>query len=891
MSMRVRFAFATFLAAAFAAGASDAVSAAKSAYVALLKPNEVFAPVDATIGVGVEPIVDTDEVFPAVYVEDFKVDGNMEKDVWGKGRPIPALIDYRSKKEMSYKSDIRILYSKTAIYIGATLWQDMSQMTAKWDQQDMPIWNDDNLEVFVFAPSNNGNRLYQFILNPINSLADLRDGIKNYWVRGKKHATKRFGDRWTMEMKLPFAGIPIDRPVAGDFVGIRFCRTVHSPNIKVGSLPMLLSAGHSQRARFAKLLFEKPEGIDAERLVAEGEAYRKDALRKRFYERFAEDKVRFKEVRGCAATFAQSKHPIHEKAWAGIRQMEAALDAFEKRFADDLAAERIIPQKDADAILSQFSGFHAFASKHAYVVWQTDPWERGTPHDLPPENAMYMPSAINFEQAGNEREAVCLNIMGVLCGPRLDLRIHPQSVERAKNQAFLSTDRFEVYSEPFIRFGSEVITAPHVRTPGNIVTVSPGRTERVWVMLNSRGVEPGEYKTHIAFKSANDLAVTDRNLPVSVKLWNFTLPETRDWPISGFFWGPGSFAEDEVALLELTHDYHVTHGWTQYYRYQYGLYDDKGWYSRPNKGKSKVDKAHDFEDQFALNGNEKFLRRAKELGMKFVIGWGTPISVAWFDVFSSRLLNMGFNYDDFVFHSLLRDEFSKADIPKQASQREAVWNWNTNLNFLATYISTPPPTGATMDDIEAAKLSEFFKVWAVTYGRCRDPKKGPDTISRLRGKGCKVWTYRCAQFMVRQPILDYYRFYPWDAYMHNLDGFAFWTVFRPNGDDGWDSRDGYDEGLCWRGLDKKPVPTKMLEAVREGLEDVAYMDALEKALTRVGAAAEGCRPPVALLAKAKSLLAEREAIIKAKNQRRVDAWRLAVGRIIDDIIKRLGKGE
>ena len=48
----------------------------------------------------------------------------------------------------------------------------------------------------------------------------------------------------------------------------------------------------------------------------------------------------------------------------------------------------------------------------------------------------------------------------------------------------------------------------------------------------------------------------------------------------------------------------------------------------------------------------------------------------------------------------------------------------------------------------------------------------------------------------------------------------------PKGD-GWDSRDGYDEGLCWRGVDKKPIPTKILEAVREGLEDVAYMDFLK----------------------------------------------------------------
>ena len=119
--------------------------------------------------------------------------------------------------------------------------------------------------------------------------------------------------------------------------------------------------------------------------------------------------------------------------------------------------------------------------------------------------------------------------------------------------------------------------------------------------------------------------------------------------------------------------------------------------------------------------------------------------------------------------------------------------------------------------------------------------------------------------MTRQPILRYYRFYPWDAYMNGLDGFAFWTSGGCSGDDGWDSRDGYDDGATWRGLDKKRVPTKMLEAVREGLEDVAYMAMLEKTDS----------------AEARALLEQRAALIEAKDQKQVDAWRLAVGRLID----------
>ena len=38
--------------------------------------------------------------------------------------------------------------------------------------------------------------------------------------------------------------------------------------------------------------------------------------------------------------------------------------------------------------------------------------------------------------------------------------------------------------------------------------------------------------------------------------------------------------------------------------------------------------------------------------------------------------------------------------------------------------SIPAPTGATMDDIEEAKLPEFYKMFVVIDGVFRDPKRG-----------------------------------------------------------------------------------------------------------------------------------------------------------------------
>ncbi|MBQ2539217.1 MAG: hypothetical protein II555_03750, partial [Bacteroidales bacterium] len=42
--------------------------------------------------------------------------------------------------------------------------------------------------------------------------------------------------------------------------------------------------------------------------------------------------------------------------------------------------------------------------------------------------------------------------------------------------------------------------------------------------------------------------------------------------------------------------------------------------------------------------------------------------------------------------------------------------FGTNLWFQCVYLSTPPPTGATIEDIEEAKLPEFFKMFTAIEG-------------------------------------------------------------------------------------------------------------------------------------------------------------------------------
>ena len=80
------------------------------------------------------------------------------------------------------------------------------------------------------------------------------------------------------------------------------------------------------------------------------------------------------------------------------------------------------------------------------------------------------------------------------------------------------------------------------------------------------------------------------------------------------------------------------------------------------------------------------------------------------------------------------------------------------------------------------------------------------------------------------------------------------------------------------GNGKEMIPTKRFEAFREGLEDVAYMDRLKKELARHKAAGRS-------FPQYGELLAVREVVVKANGQKKVDEWRLAVGRAIDMLTK------
>ena len=748
---------------------------------ALSCSSAVFEPIAADDGKGLNlPLFDTTDVYTAAFFRDFGVDGDTEKGLWRKAEPVTAFA-VKVGAESEQKTEVRMMYSQSALYLCGIMHQPMKTLTAQFDQDDLNIYNDDCMEILLNVPNDGGSDFVYIAVNALGKVLDMKNGDTAFRVKGMKLKTAKYGDRWTFEMKLPFNGFPVLQPFGGDAWGVRFCRTVHNPRF-ICSAPKMSAASHYRKADFAKLLFaSQPNMATAEMRRAAEE--RKTATEcKLFYGRYAKLRRRADELTGSLAGLDESIK-VFATAKAAAKQLKDSVDGFCERNADVLSRGELPPKPERDALFAMAHGFEKYAADKAFVAWRMDPWAKGSPHDLPPADWTPL-KGISFEQAGNEREVVGLCFRSLLAGGRLDLRFSPKTV-RIKGK-LLPRHAFEIYEEKFLRYKEDVISEPLVKVAGDFVTLTPGASTRVWIVFNSRGIEPGEYKTQIELKPAWREDVAKTAIDVTAKVWSFALPETRDWPLKSFFWGPNQLRDDEAETLKLMHSHHVTHGWTKGFLYWYGL-DPVGRVMGKNPDA--------FDETLAKTANEEFFRTAKSLGMRFVIGWNTPRCWQWYKTMSDRFLGMGFQYEDFVFKSLIADEFKKNAIPKYAKEREDVWrNVGSNLWFQAVYLSTPPPSGATMDDIEEAKLPEFYKFWTLISDLAQDGYRGADTIRRLRAKGCSVWDYHCGLHMHARSSLRYYRNSPRKAYADGLDGTAMWCSSNSKGDDSFDPSDGSDDG-------------------------------------------------------------------------------------------------
>ena len=884
-------------------------------------------------------------IFPVYYTSaPPQIDGKLNEEIWKYLPELPGMRT-RNGHPAKVLTGIKLCYDNKYIYIaGIANEPSMKTIVANYDQRDLPVYSDDCVE-FIIQPSGRTGNYYHFIINSLGTIYDAKNSSRNYDATGIKVKTARLNDRWLLEVAIPFKDLQTISPQNGSAWGARFCRERHNSEKEYSSVPTVKHGSFSSPAFLGKLCFKSKIGskalisgkVNSEKFLpgwnsleltldnsgvrnfdrkivinyfnAENELLKNTSeavsikigrqkikiplkimddriervsiniqnnngandfgiiLNRAFIPASSSIKEVASELEYFQANlkrYADVKHPIYNEVVRAVKITDEAVKKYLKRLKNAIDSKRTLKEEHWNEIVSIINGFNKFKEYRRYLIWETSPWEKGSEDALAPMNYTEKP-IFYFNQAVNEQEAVCFIISGLLCKNRLDLRIHPYPVDKSDN--FISGKNFTVYTEPIMKCMGRKITSALIKVPGNIITVTPGNSQRIWIIFDSGNVRPGKYLTKLVVKPLYDYSVPDRDIPVHLRIFNFKLPETNEWPLDCYLWSGGLGRLDELAMLKTLHKHHIKWSMTESHKYIHGFKRDRLQFDGIGK--------KDFDPDKVKYENQEFFETAKKLKMKIVFAWGTHSTVKWHQMLIKRLRDMGFGYKDFIFHGGLLDEFRTKDIPDLAEFRKKMLQADDKAQFMATLLSAQPPVGTRVELLEKTGLLKFFKVWAVNYS------VKLKVFNELLEKNRIVWAYRCNYNMQIRDILDYYRFFPWWGYMNKLNGIAYWTFASSRSFDGFDHRDGYDDGITLIDNDHKPVPTKQFEALREGLEDVAYMDILRKTLAK----AEKSNPGKDYSKYQKLLKDIPLQIMQDKSQDALDDWRIKVGEAIEQLSK------
>lgn len=204
------------------------------------------------------------------------IDGELNDSCWKSATKI-QLSHLQGKTDTpSQKTEVLLAYDDFAIYIAFICYEDkMDKIVANRKEKDGDIWRDDCVEIFL---SPNPPDYFHFI---VNSLGTQQDEINKdaRWNGDWKVKTKKFPDRWQVEISIPFLSLPLSRNTGAEWRG-NFCRN-ELPHKEESSWTILEKSFHEPQ-NFGLISFPSPPPFStiAERQIKEAGEKMKDQLRK-----------------------------------------------------------------------------------------------------------------------------------------------------------------------------------------------------------------------------------------------------------------------------------------------------------------------------------------------------------------------------------------------------------------------------------------------------------------------------------------------------------------------------------------------------------------------------------------------------------------------------------
>ncbi len=158
-----------------------------------------------------------------------EINGDISDAGWKNAIVVSGFTDSGSPVIAKEQTSMQMCYDNDFFYIAVTCFESaMNKLHTACQGHDASFWEDDSIEVFI-DENHDHKTFFQFAVTAGGATFDLRNG-DSVWNGKWQSAVKRYGDRWIVEIALPFTMFEHfeDKshfePVPGAAWGFNVCR-------------------------------------------------------------------------------------------------------------------------------------------------------------------------------------------------------------------------------------------------------------------------------------------------------------------------------------------------------------------------------------------------------------------------------------------------------------------------------------------------------------------------------------------------------------------------------------------------------------------------------------------------------------------------------------------
>ncbi len=416
----------------------------------------------------------------------------------------------------------------------------------------------------------------------------------------------------------------------------------------------------------------------------------------------------------------------------------------------------------------------------------------------------------------NEIDEAALILVSTFAKP-VRVRINAHDLKDGQDSAFGgAVNLFEVVFTGASN-GEDVADALNSLGDSGLHTLLPGRATKIWVQVDAHGATPGSYAGTITVQPIlEESPAVELGLSVSVP--NLTLEAPLPLTLCTWDYVPNQWFPNRTP--EVLDDMN-RHGVTVFPR-SIGI------------PKATVDASGTLQCDWSamdaplaeLKGRGEVLFQMTAPPIAFEnapdANAELQIQITYLQQWRDHLRELGWGYEDFALYPI--DEPGLANGKRIQTFLDAANLFRAADPRLRIY--TDPVPGLSMADFD--RISPYVDVWCpnmrlVSGLLAQDPR-----IQRIKDSGKVVWSYECVAQVRSLSPLRYNRANAWRGHAFGLQGIGFWTHCTTQTDPWLRAKDFNEYELVYPGA--LPVPSVRWEAVRDGLEDVAAIAMLERAI-------------------------------------------------------------